>query len=232
MRKFLVFLVGLAGLAMSISGCVAGAYKNTLVKDNYIHKYVKKNADIKPKKVGDSNVKFYVVKIEDNRTTKYIYRKLGIATLPAGKTKLDNATATLANLTKKALIDTGWGISDNNIKADYFVNIKLNSLGLYNYFFTFYRKTNALIAIRNTRKKIVIKKIVKKYTPVIFGGIDTSSQFKFIAAQSCVDYYTLLVKFFSSTDFKNAIMQDYFLNLNNTTDNTTIDNSTNSSKQE
>lgn len=219
MKKFLVFLVGLAGLAMSLSGCV-NLYRTTLVKDNYIHRYVEKNADVKPKKVGDSNVKFYVAKIEDNRKGhKFIYHKRTLVGIPTAKTKIDNVTLSLTNLTKKALTNAGWGVANNSTKANYLINIKVNSLGYYDCFLYFCIKNHITTFVTAKNNKTIIKKTINETNHSLISSFDPSAQYKSLAGKVCTIYYTALVNLFSSSDFKNTIMQDYFANLDNKTDN-------------
>ena len=219
MKKALSIVISLVGLGMVLSGCVAGAFKNTYVKDRYIQKYITTHANIKPKKTGDNNITFYVGKVKDDRGDhKYVWQKKGPFSIPTAKTYVDNITLTIRNITKRALKDTGWGVSDDSTKADYVIDTDLKEFGTYKGFFVGHYETSSVLNVYSKGKnKLIIKKHINKHVPVLIGGFDLSAQFKISAGKVATQYYRLLVDYFSSNSFKNAIMRDYFSRQDNST---------------
>lgn len=219
MKKALSIVISLIGLGMVLSGCVANSFKTTKVKDTYIQHYITENASVKPKKIGDSNIKFFVGKVEDRRGNhKYIFWKSGPFGIPGAKTKTNNITLTIRNITKEALFKTGWGITNDITNANYIINTKLINFGVYNEFLFMMYETDSILKVKNRKDgKLILTKKIKNHIPVISVGVDFSMQYKMAVGKTAINYYTALVDFFGSKEFKNAIMRDYFSRQDNST---------------
>ena len=159
MRKIFVLFIGLIGLGVVMSGCVANGFRTTKVKDAYIQKnYINKVKVPKSKKVGDRNIKFYVGKVVDKREDRYVMRKPIYGFSIAAKVRLENSTLTIKNITKKALYNTGWGVVDNESSADFVVDTTLKTMHLSQRLLDLRYKTKANLCILKRNNKVIMIK--------------------------------------------------------------------------
>jgi len=207
MRKLMGFVVAIVGLGMMLSGCVAGT---TRVKDAYIEKnYIDKVKVPESKRVGDRNIKFYVGKVIDKRKDKAVWVKRGGFWIRLGSTVFANTQKTIRNITKKALYNTGWGVVDNESKADFVMDTTLkdfkNYLGLVLY--SWATIDSDIFVLSKNGNKILDKHIYLRKA-VIFPP-DLTARFRFIVGKLSKFYYNLLINYFSSPTFKNTIEKAY-----------------------
>ncbi len=216
MRKLLAFVIGVIGLGMMLSGCVANGWKTTMVKDAYIQKnYIDKVKVPKSKVVGDRNIKFYVGKVKDERKDKEVFVKRTAYYIKTGNTKFANIQKTIRHITEKALYNTGWGVVDNESKANFIVNTTINDFQVHWNPFTmittlFHSTIDSDICVLN---RLTGEKVIKKYnidskkTISIVG--DLSGKYSFVAGDLSAQYYTALINYFSSPEFVKAIKKAY-----------------------
>ena len=207
MKRLLAFVIGVIGLGMMLSGCVAGTTK---VKDAYIEKnYIDKVKVPKSKVVGDRNIKFYVGKVKDERKDKAVYVKRSYFNIRVGDTEFANTQKTIRNITKNALLATGWSVVDNKSKADFVVKTTLkdfkNYWGLILYSWA---TINSKICVLSKNNSKVIDKYIHIRKATTFPP-DFTTKFKFIAGKLSKIYYTALINYFSSPEFVKAIKKAY-----------------------
>ncbi len=212
MRKIFVLFIGLIGLGVVMSGCVANGYRTTKVKDAYIQKnYINKVKVPKSKKVGDRNIKFYVGKVVDKRKDKAVHVKRTYFNIRTGDTELADTQKTIKNITKKALLNTGWGIADNKNSADFVVDTMVyrfkNEQGIL-FFWNVAKSNICVLTVKN--KKILHKNIYEEKRGAFFMQPDFTMRFRFTAGEVARVYYKALLDYFSSPEFVKAIKKAYF----------------------
>ena len=210
MRKVALLLV-IPIIAVILSSCT---FVTTRVKDSYIQKeYIDKVKVPEKYKVGTKEIKFYVDKVVDSRKTKHIARK-GWYGIPIGAPiKMDNTTKTLRITVKKALLKTGWGVTDTKENADYLVDLDLKKLEYELGLLLNHDESKALVCVyRNDngdKKALVLKKVVKNRKLARF-EIDFTGRFRGAVGHHVIMLYKSLLEFFSSPEFVNAIKEDYY----------------------
>ncbi len=203
----MAFVIAIVGLGIMLSGCT---FVGTEVKDAYVQKnYIDKVKVPKSKVVGDRNIKFYVGKVVDKRKYKYAMRK-PIYNLNIGaKVKLKNPALTIRNVTEKALYNTGWGIVDNESKADFIVYTTLKTMHLFQRLLDMQYKTKAKLCILDKDKKTVLIKDINTKHTILIGAPSLTLQFKYVPCNLIEQYYTALINYFSSPEFVKAIKKAY-----------------------
>jgi len=210
MRRFLTVLVAAIGLGMVLSGCVTNKFRTTYAPNSYVQKnYIDKTKIPKNKVAGDKNIKFYVDKIIDNRSKLnkevLIKRTYGI---PVGSVKFKNFQTTIRMTTEKALKRTGWGVVDNESRANFVVRAKINDLSTHMRLFDFNRVADAQICVLNDNKTVAKKHIYKNSG--VLAVFDFTFKYFYIVGQVTEMYYKSLIDYFSSPNFVNAIKKAYF----------------------
>ena len=212
MKRLVAFVVMVVGLGMVLSGCVANGFRDTLVKDSYIQKnYIDKVKVPKSKVVGDRNIKFYVGKVVDKRKDKAVWVKRIGFDIRTGDTEFANTQKTIRNITKKALLATGWGVVDNESKADFIVNTTLKDFKNYwGLILNAWATIDSDICVLSKNKgnaKVLNKDIHLKKAVII--RPDFTVEYKFAAGKLSKIYYTALINYFSSPEFVKAIEKAY-----------------------
>ncbi len=206
MKRLVAFVVMVVGLGMVLSGC-STMFTTTKVSDSYIEKnYIDKVKVPKSKVVGNRNIKFYVGKVVDKRKDKAVYVKRTAYFVRTGSTVLANTELTIRNITKKALYNTGWGVVDNESKANFVVDTTLEDFG----------EHWGLVVPRNSVKsdicvykgnRVIIEKHISSEKD--FFSPDLTARFKFVAGKIAAIYYKALLDYFSSPKFVKAIEKAY-----------------------
>jgi len=207
MKRFVAFVVMVVGLGMMLSGCAA--FTATKVRDAYIEKnYIDKVKVPESKRVGDRNIKFYVGKVVDERKDKAVYVKRGPFWIRTGDTEFANTELTIRHITEKALFNTGWGVVENENKADFIVETKLKDFMVHMGLILPNNRIESRICIYNRKFGVVLKKRIFRETHSV-SAPDFTARYKFIVGNMSAQYYKALLDYFSSPKFVKAIEKAY-----------------------
>ena len=207
MRKVALLLV-IPIIAVILSSCT---FVGTRVKDSYIqHEYIDKVKVAKKYKVGTKEIKFYVDKAVDSRKTKHVWRK-PLYSMPVGAPiKIDNITKTLREATEKALVNTGWNITENKELSDYTIDLNLKRLNLSLSAIGGWWHSNVMVCIKRDNMPILEKDVKREEWTLGGRFLNLDLSFKGFAGQAARTFYKSLLKYFSSPEFVNAIKEDYY----------------------
>ena len=208
MKRLVAFVVMVVGLGMMLSGC-STMFTTTKVSDSYIEKnYIDKVKVTKGKVVGNRNIKFYVGKVVDKRKDKAVYvKRIGLG-IRVGDTEFANTELTIRRITEKALFNTGWGVVENENKADFVVETKLKDFMVHWGTFLSPKITESNICILDKNGKNVLKRKIYKETKAL-AYPDITAEWKYVVGDMSVQYYKALLDYFSSPKFVKAIEKAY-----------------------
>ena len=209
MKRLLVFVIGVIGLGMMLSGCTFGSH---YIKESYIQKnYINKVKVPKSKVVGDRNIKFYVGKVKDERKDKYVWMKRTYFWIPAGSIHFKDICGTVKYLTERALKQTGWGVVNSKDNANFIVDTVIRDFMVHWElpFSKYTIKNDIYILSDDINNSILRKQIYEKKT--IFKGslIDLTGKFAHTVGNLSTLYYTALINYFSSPEFVKTIKKAY-----------------------